>query len=130
MSAGDAPRVELPPEFRSALEKLHRLFAGALHDAKFNSCWAAWTDIRRTKSAKKKIELLNKDSSSGERVALTLSANGCPSLWTWPPPIPKLSTMIPFIGLKTAFGKRLKECAVSNEAQKANHYQLIAKLTI
>ncbi len=58
MSAGDAPR-ELPPEFGSALEKLRRLFAGALHDAKFNSCWAAWTDIKRTKSAKKKIEIFN-----------------------------------------------------------------------
>src|ERR1700686_325345 len=60
MSAGDAPRVELPPEFQPAFEKLHRLFAGALHDAKFNSCWSAWTDIQRIKSAKKKIEILNK----------------------------------------------------------------------
>lgn len=59
MSAGEAPRVEPPPKFRSALEKLHRLFAGALHDAKFHSCHWAWHDIERTKSAKKKVEILN-----------------------------------------------------------------------
>jgi hypothetical protein len=59
MSAGDSPMVGLPTEFRSALEHLHRLFAGALHDAKFDSCHWAWHGIKRTKTAKKKIELLN-----------------------------------------------------------------------
>jgi hypothetical protein len=57
--AADTPRVEPPLEFRSALGKLQRLFAGALHDAKFNSCHWAWHDIKRTKSAKKKKEIFN-----------------------------------------------------------------------
>jgi hypothetical protein len=63
MSAGDTPRVELPTEFQSALEKLHELFVGALGDAKLNSCWSAWADIKRTKNAKKKIEIFNERSS-------------------------------------------------------------------
>ena len=58
----DAPRVELPPEFRSALERLHELFVGALGDARLNSCWSAWADIKRTKNAKKKIEIFNAKS--------------------------------------------------------------------
>jgi hypothetical protein len=59
MFAADTPRVEPPLEFRSALGKLQRLIAGALHDAKFNSCHWAWHDIKRTKSAKKKKEIFN-----------------------------------------------------------------------
>jgi hypothetical protein len=55
-----APRVALPPELRSVLEKLQRLFAVTLHDAKFDSCHWAWHDIKRTKSAKKKKEIFNK----------------------------------------------------------------------
>ena len=46
------------PQFQSALDKLERLFSGALHDAKFNSCHSAWAEIKRSKSAKKRIEIL------------------------------------------------------------------------
>jgi len=49
----------LQAEFTSACEKLQRLFAGALWEAKFNSCSAAWSEVRRTTSAKKKIEILD-----------------------------------------------------------------------
>jgi len=62
MSAGDAPRVELPPEFRSALEDLKRLFMWALSDARLNSAGSAWADVQRTRSAKKKIEIFNEKS--------------------------------------------------------------------
>jgi hypothetical protein len=51
--------VELPSEFASALEKLQRIFSGALWDAKVNSCFAAWSDIKRAKSAKTKVEIFN-----------------------------------------------------------------------
>ena len=54
-----APRMALPPALRSALEKLQRLFAGALHDAKFNSCHSSWHDIKQTKTAKKKVEIFD-----------------------------------------------------------------------
>jgi hypothetical protein len=63
MSAGDAPRLELPPELRSVLEKLHKLFVWALADARLNSCWSAWADIKRTRNAKTKIEIFNEKSS-------------------------------------------------------------------
>lgn len=59
MSAGDAKIREGPFEFRSALEKLNRLFADALHRGMFTSCNSAWADIERAGSAKKKIEILN-----------------------------------------------------------------------
>jgi hypothetical protein len=59
MSASDAPRVELPPEFRSALEKLRLLVMGVLHDAKFDSCHWAWHYIERAKSGKKKKAIFN-----------------------------------------------------------------------
>jgi hypothetical protein len=59
MSDGDGPGGELPSEFESALKKLKALFAGALGDAKLESCCAAWSDIKVAKSRKKKIEILD-----------------------------------------------------------------------
>jgi hypothetical protein len=59
MSVGDAAGVETPTEFKSALEKLQRIFGGVLFDAKLNSCSAAWTEIKGTKNTKKRIEIFN-----------------------------------------------------------------------
>jgi hypothetical protein len=59
MAAGVDQGVEIPSKFKSALEKLQRIFGGALWDAKLNSCFAAWSDIRHAKSAKKKIGIFN-----------------------------------------------------------------------
>ena len=46
-------------EFISACEKLRRLFAGVLWDAKVNSCSTAWSDVKRAKNANKKKEIFN-----------------------------------------------------------------------
>jgi hypothetical protein len=59
MHAHAAPIAERPPEFSSALEKLRRLFAGFLWDAKSNSSFTAWFEIQRARSAKKKTEIFN-----------------------------------------------------------------------
>jgi hypothetical protein len=53
------PGGERPSEFESALKKLKALFAGALGDAKLESCHAAWSDIKVAKSRKKKFEILH-----------------------------------------------------------------------
>jgi len=49
---------ELQAECTSACEKLQRLFSGALWDQKVNSCFAAWSEIKRANGRKKKIEVL------------------------------------------------------------------------
>jgi hypothetical protein len=60
MSADEGVRVPFHPEFKSALEKLHKLLAGALWDVKLNTCSAAWSEVKRARSAKKKIEIVSR----------------------------------------------------------------------
>jgi HTH-like domain len=56
----DIPAPEPPLAFtESALNKLNKLFAGALGDAKVESCCAAWSGIKVAKTAKNKVEILN-----------------------------------------------------------------------
>jgi hypothetical protein len=61
MSHEAATEVPFHPEFKSALEKLHRLFGRDLWDVKLKTCFAASSEVKRARSARKKVEIVNRE---------------------------------------------------------------------
>ena len=117
--------VELPSEFTSALEKLQRIFSGALWDAKVNSCFAAWSDIKRAKSAKKKIEIFNQKAQQWREDSVKTIREWLPKFVDLARAYSEIIEVDALHWTKDKVWKRLKHSAKSTESTPVNWLLLI-----